>query len=148
MSAPAITANTSRYTATILNVVVRTSLPSAVTDHVSGAAHRMEERLVEALVDLGAQPRHVHVDHVGLRVEVIVPHVLEQHGAGDHLAGVAHEIFQKPELAPPRRGSPVTRTSSAPSPRRIRTGVALPRARRPETPDRPSRLGSIRSTMR
>src|ERR1700694_4277134 len=99
MSAPALTANTSRSTATILNCVVRTSLPSAVTDHVPGAAHGMQERLVEALVDLGAQPRHVHVDHVGLRGEVRVPHVLEQHGAGDYLAGMAHEIFQEPELA-------------------------------------------------
>ena len=72
---------------------------SAVTDHVSGAAHGMQQRLVEALVDLAAQPRDVHVDDVGLRVEVVVPHVLEQHGARHHLAGVLHQVFEQAEFA-------------------------------------------------
>src|SRR5579872_7406875 len=64
----------------------------AVTDHVSCAAHGVQQRLGEALVDLRAQPRDVDVDDVGLRIEVIIPDVLQQHGAGDHLAGVLHEI--------------------------------------------------------
>ena len=74
-------------------------LTERVTDHVSGAADGVQERLAEALVDLGAQPRDVHVDDVGLRIEVIVPDVLEQHGAGHHLAGVLHQIFEQAELA-------------------------------------------------
>ena len=50
------------------------------------------------LFDLAAQPAHVDVDHVGLRVEVIAPDVLEQHRARDHLAGVAHEVGEQGEL--------------------------------------------------
>ena len=35
------------------------------------------------------------VDDVGARVEMIVPHLLEQHRAGDHAAFVAGEIFEQ-----------------------------------------------------
>ena len=59
----------------------------------------MQQRLREALVDLGAKPGDVHVDHVGLWVEMIVPNVLEEHRSGYHLAGALHQIFQKPEFA-------------------------------------------------
>jgi len=41
----------------------------------------------------------VHVDHVGLRVEVIFPHRFQQHGAGHHLVGVPHQVFEQLELA-------------------------------------------------
>jgi len=41
----------------------------------------------------------VHVDHVGLRIEVIIPDIFQKHGAGHHLSGMLHEIFQQPELA-------------------------------------------------
>ncbi len=59
----------------------------------------MDQRLVKALVELLAQPGDVHVNHVGLRVEVIVPHLLEQHGAGDDLPGMAHQVLEQAELA-------------------------------------------------
>src|SRR6202453_2922 len=74
-------------------------LPSAVTNHVTGAANRIEQRRIEIAIDLGAQARHVHVDHIGLRIEVIVPHMFEEHGARDHLAGVLHQKFEQPEFA-------------------------------------------------
>src|SRR3954452_7349256 len=80
-------------------VVVRQSCAILFTDHVSGAANGVEERVGVALIDLAAQPRHVHVDDVGLGVEVIVPDVFEQHGTGHHLAGVLHQIFEQAELA-------------------------------------------------
>ncbi len=50
-------------------------------------------------LDLLPQLADVHVDHVRLRVEVIVPDVLEQHGARDDLAGMAHEVLEELELA-------------------------------------------------
>ena len=59
----------------------------------------MDERGVEAAVDLAPQAAHVDVDDVGLGVEVVVPYRLEQHGAGHHLPGVAHQVFEQPELA-------------------------------------------------
>ena len=54
---------------------------------------------LESLVDLGAQARDMDVDDIGLRVEVIVPDILEQHGAGHDMAGIAHEIFEQLEFA-------------------------------------------------
>ena len=39
------------------------------------------------------------VDDVGLGIEVILPHLLEQHGAGHRLAGVAHHEFEELKLA-------------------------------------------------
>src|SRR3984957_9505001 len=96
---PAPTALMRRIASARRKAVAPKSLPSAVTNHVTGAANRAEQRRVEIAIDLGAQARHVHVDHIGLRIEVIVPHVLEQHGARDHLAGVLHEIFQQTEFA-------------------------------------------------
>src|SRR5581483_11510314 len=53
----------------------RSRSANAVADHVAGAADGMEQRPIEALVDLGTQPRNMHVDHVGLRIEVIVPDI-------------------------------------------------------------------------
>src|SRR5215204_1299152 len=42
--------------------------PDTVANHVSGAANGVDERTVEALVDLRSQPRDMHVNNVGLRV--------------------------------------------------------------------------------
>src|SRR5260370_7633544 len=70
----------------------------AVADHIPCAANRMQQSLGETLIDLRAQPRDVHVDDVGLRVEMIIPHVLEQHGASDDLTRVLHEILEQAEL--------------------------------------------------
>ena len=41
----------------------------------------------------------MHVDHVGLRVEMIVPDVFQKHGPGDDLAGMFHQILEQTELA-------------------------------------------------
>src|SRR5579872_3691604 len=90
---PAPTALSIRIASARRKAVAPKSLPSAVTYHVTGAANRAEQRRVEVAIDLGAQPRHVHIDHIGLRIEVIVPNMFEQHGARDHLAGVLHQIF-------------------------------------------------------
>ena len=71
----------------------------AAFQHIAGAANRMQDRLVETLLDLAAQPRDMDVDDVGLRIEMIVPDILEQHGARHHLAGMAHQIFEQAEFA-------------------------------------------------
>jgi hypothetical protein len=59
----------------------------------------MQQGPLESLVDLGAQSRDMHVDHVGLRIEMIVPDVFQQHGSRHHLPGVLHQIFEQPEFA-------------------------------------------------
>ena len=42
----------------------------------------------------------MHVDDVGLRVEMVFPHVFEEHRAGYDLSRVAHQVFEQLELAP------------------------------------------------
>ena len=79
--------------------MVRKSLPSAVTDHISGPADRVQQLRWRPLSIFPRRRRDVHVDDVGLRIEMIVPDVFEQHGAGHHLAGVAHQIFEQAEFA-------------------------------------------------
>src|ERR1700685_1453531 len=96
---PAPTALKSRIASARRKAVARKSLPSAVTNHITGAADGAEQRRVEIAIDLRPQARHVDIDHIGLRIEMIVPNVFEQHGAGDHLAGVLHQIFEQPEFA-------------------------------------------------
>src|SRR5690606_32432509 len=68
-------------------------------DHVARTAHRMKKRLLEALLDLAAQPGNVDIDDIGLGIKVIVPDILEQHGARHHLPGMTHQIFEQTELA-------------------------------------------------
>src|SRR5437016_378756 len=55
----------------------------------------MQERLFEPVLELAAQAADVDVDNVGARIEVIVPYLLEEHGAGDHPPFVAGEIFEQ-----------------------------------------------------
>src|SRR5271154_1941844 len=86
--------------------VQRSSLPSAVTYHVSCPAHRMQKWLRESLVYLRAQPRDMHIDDIGLGVEMIVPDVFQQQGPGHDLAGVLHEVFEQPEFARLERDLP------------------------------------------
>ena len=59
----------------------------------------MQQRRREPLVDLAAKTADVNVDDVGLRIEMVVPHRLEQHGSRHHLPGVAHQVFEDAELA-------------------------------------------------
>src|SRR5215469_11087272 len=96
--ATAEVAKAAKYTMTIRNATVRNSL-SLGTDHVAGASHGMQERPLEPLVDLRAQPRNVHVDHIRLRIEMVLPHTFQEHRSRHHLACVPHEIFQQAKLA-------------------------------------------------
>src|SRR6267154_6509814 len=83
---------------TMRNACVRRML-GVRTDHIARATNGMQKRSRKALVDLGAQTRDMDVDHVGLRVEMVFPDILQEHGAGDDLSGMAHQIFEKTELA-------------------------------------------------
>jgi hypothetical protein len=59
----------------------------------------MQQSLGETLINFRPQPRDVHVDDVGLRVEVVIPNIFQQHGAGHHLTRMFHEIFEQAELS-------------------------------------------------
>src|ERR1700719_3692928 len=90
-TSPATIAEIAKYASEILNTVVRKSLPRAIAYHVSCTTYRLEERRVEAFVDLGAQPRNMNVNDIGLRIEMIVPYVFKQHRPRDHLPRIFHQ---------------------------------------------------------
>jgi hypothetical protein len=71
-----------------------------VTRHRSGILplHRRDQRRVPWSIDLLAQPRDMHVDEVGARIEIIPPHAFEDDLPRDDLAGIAHQEFQQAEL--------------------------------------------------
>src|SRR5271165_6877791 len=96
---PAPSALTARIANARRKAVARKSLASAVTNHISGATHSADQRRVEIPVDLGPEPGDVHVDDIRLGIEMIVPDMLEQHGPGDDLAGVLHQVFEKAKFA-------------------------------------------------
>ena len=59
----------------------------------------MQQLRREVSVDLAAQTADLDIDDIGLRVKVIIPDRLEEHGPGDHLSLVPHKLFEQPELA-------------------------------------------------
>jgi hypothetical protein len=59
----------------------------------------VQQRHTEASVYLAAQAADLHVDHIGLRIEIEIPYMLEQHGARHQPARIAHQVFQQTELA-------------------------------------------------
>ena len=67
---------------------------------------------LRVLLDLGAQPLHVHVDQPGVGGVPVAPDLLQQHLAGEHLARLAGQRDQQVELQRGqrdrrrRRGSP------------------------------------------
>src|SRR5271155_3599962 len=50
-------------------------------------------------VELAPQIADLHVDDIGLRHEVEIPDILEQHRTGHDLSGSAHEIFEQSEFS-------------------------------------------------
>src|SRR5690349_23661886 len=73
-------------------------VPNLVLQAITGAAHGLELRHAERAIDLVAQVADVDVDDVRAVLVVVVPRVLEQLVAGEHLARVAHERLQELEL--------------------------------------------------
>src|SRR3569623_3378389 len=67
-----------------------TSESDAIPDSAHGG-HRCRPELL-------ADPPDVDVDHVGLRIEVVAPHLREQPPLGHALAGVVHELPQQCRL--------------------------------------------------
>src|SRR5579863_8992637 len=65
------------------------------TEHVARSSDGVDQRRREAAIDFAAQAADLHIDDVGLRIEMAVPHCFEQHGAGDDLALVAHQISEQ-----------------------------------------------------
>src|SRR4029077_2856188 len=86
----AVSCNRSRASGSIRN----RSRPEAVP----GAALRRDQLGLEAVVDLAAQPPDQHLEDVGERVVVVVPHVRGDRGTVEHLSRVRDEQLEQREL--------------------------------------------------
>src|SRR6267143_62335 len=89
---------TTKVPAVQRNVVVRMK-SGRRTEHETGAAHAVDHRRLLRLIHLATQPAHMHIDEIRVRDETIVPYLLEEHGAGHHLALAAYHVLEEPELA-------------------------------------------------
>src|SRR5215471_2722166 len=65
---------------------------------VSRAAQSLNDFGFAHFIELRAQATNVTFDNARMRIEVHVPHFLEQHFLGDDTIGVAHEVFEKPKF--------------------------------------------------
>jgi hypothetical protein len=71
---------------------------SGVGKHITGVADRTQQRFGRRAVDFLAQAADVHVDDIGLRVEMVVPYVFQQHRARHDLVGMAQQVFEQLEF--------------------------------------------------
>src|SRR5215213_7278198 len=69
-----------------------------ITDAISRAANCLYQLPVESAVHFGSEPANMRLNNACLRIEMKFPDVLQKHGARDHAALIAQEIFQKPEF--------------------------------------------------
>ena len=73
-----------------------------------GGFHRLEDKADPSSrgkshgtsddAELPAKAGDVNIDHVGARIEMVVPHAVVQLASGDDFACVHHEVFEKLEL--------------------------------------------------
>src|SRR4051812_5801818 len=81
-------ATTTVATAVVTARIVRRRLSTGGDQPVTGAPNRIDQRAVQ----LHTQSPDVHLDDVGVTVEVKVPHVVEDVLLRQHLTGVAHQV--------------------------------------------------------
>src|SRR5712692_9815975 len=80
---------------------------------ISNPPHGMQQLLLERTIDFLAQSAHQDVNDVGLRIEVVFPDMRQDHRLRHNLAGVAHQVFEQPELARPELDCRVTARNPA-----------------------------------
>src|SRR6516164_6402375 len=69
------------------------------TEAVPHAANCLDKWVHLRAVNLATNAPHINVDDVGCRIEMKVPHMLQQHRPGNDPAFVADQIFEKLELS-------------------------------------------------
>src|SRR4051794_41580587 len=89
----------------------------------------MADGLHGSLAELGAETADVDIDDIGARVEAAAPDLLEQLGAGAHLALLEDEVLEQQELARGERDRAVAGVGGA-AVRGPRQPAGPPQARR------------------
>src|SRR3954462_1607117 len=67
-------------------------------ESIAGAAKRVDDLDVEAVVDLASQPAHQDLEHVRERIVVLIPYVRGDGGAVDDLVAMADQELEEREL--------------------------------------------------
>ena len=68
-------------------------------EHIASVANRPQALPPTVGVDLLTQLADVNVYDIRLRVEMVIPDIFKQHGSGNDLVCMPHQIFQELELA-------------------------------------------------
>jgi hypothetical protein len=80
-----------------LNVRDRKVLARSL-DTKPNPADSMDQWVVLRSIDLATDSSNVNVDDVGRGIEIVVPHVLQQHRPRDNLALIANKVLEQLEF--------------------------------------------------
>ena len=70
-----------------------------VREQISGSAHRVDGDRAGAIGEPAPEPTHIHFDDVGVTVEIVGPHTIENPALREDLSRVEREVEQHVELA-------------------------------------------------
>src|ERR1700722_13080281 len=58
----------------------------------------MDKRIGLLIIDLSTNASNININNVSCRIKMEIPHVLQQHRAGDNATFIANQIFKNLEL--------------------------------------------------
>src|SRR5262244_3997817 len=71
---------------------------SSSRNRIATSAHGADHVLEPAVLELPAQPVHVHIDHVSARVELVSPDLAQQRAPRDRSAALAQQRSEQRKL--------------------------------------------------
>src|SRR5581483_3837702 len=69
-----------------------------IFENITDSTNGVDQGAHGIAIHLGTQAVDVNIHHVGSGINAHAPHVIENHGTGDHAADVAAQIFQEREF--------------------------------------------------
>src|SRR5712691_1268667 len=63
-------------------------------DHITDAAHGLNELLRPLIIDLTAQVPDIDIDDIGQTVVIHIPYMFDDHGTAERPALIAHHVFE------------------------------------------------------
>src|SRR5471032_2783080 len=86
--------------ATKIAVMRKPSVCSSLirTEDIACAPDGVDQFRSMAPGQLGPEAADMGLNNIGAWIEIQLPHMFQQHGAGDGASGIADQIFQQPEF--------------------------------------------------
>ena len=66
-----------------------------VFENIADSAKGVKQLGVEVPIDFAPQPAYEHIDNIGLRIKVIIPHMLHDNAFGQCVSLVPEQVFQE-----------------------------------------------------